>query len=147
MLRPSAWVGTGLWDEEPRGERYADASCGAGAMILGSTLALEAGVPNPMSFMFFPLVVHAMDIVVSSAGILYVGFSGHQHHKDPMTILKGGYFITAVSLGLPHPWQSDALCLRRRSLPWPPPFGGESLYAPHSPNLLCHNRWAPSSAS
>jgi hypothetical protein len=65
-------------------------------MILGSTLAVEAGLKDPTPFMFFPLVVHAMDIVVSSVGILYVGASGHMQHKDPMTILTGGYRVSAV---------------------------------------------------
>lgn len=65
-------------------------------MILGSTLAQEAKLGDPTPFMFFPLVVHAMDIVVSSLGILYVGSSSSLQHKDPMTILKGGYYVTAV---------------------------------------------------
>ena len=29
-----------------------------GAMILGATLAREAGIADPTPFMFFPLVVH-----------------------------------------------------------------------------------------
>ncbi len=68
-----------------------------GAMILGSTLAQEAGLADPTPFMFFPLVVHAMDIVVSSLGILYVSSTGQVRHQDPMTILKGGYYVTATS--------------------------------------------------
>jgi Na+/H+-translocating membrane pyrophosphatase len=44
-----------------------------GAMILGGTLAREATpsvVPNPIQMVFFPLCVHAMDILVSSVGII-----------------------------------------------------------------------------
>ena len=46
-----------------------------GAMILGSTLSTEARLPTNVAsrFLFFPLVVHAMDIVVSSIGIAFVG--------------------------------------------------------------------------
>jgi inorganic pyrophosphatase len=65
-------------------------------MILGSTLAVEAGIKDPTPFMFFPLVVHAMDIVVSSLGILYVGSGDHTQNRDPMAVLKGGYYVTAV---------------------------------------------------
>lgn len=70
-------------------------------MILGSTLAVEAGIKDPTPFMFFPLVVHAMDIVVSSLGILYVGSGDHTQNRDPMAVLKGGYYVTAVRVSLP----------------------------------------------
>ena len=81
-------------------------------MILGSTLAQEAELTDPTPFMFFPLVVHAMDIIVSSLGILYVGASSaNAHHKDPMTILKGGYYVTAVSRLPSHPWLSQRTSL------------------------------------
>jgi len=48
-----------------------------GAMILGSTLADETGMThkNATKFVFFPLIVHAMDIFVSSAGIAFVGIT------------------------------------------------------------------------
>ncbi|EWM23680.1 pyrophosphate-energized membrane proton pump 2 [Nannochloropsis gaditana] len=68
-----------------------------GAMILGSTLAKEAGLTDPTPFMFFPLVVHALDIVVSSLGIMYVGSTSQVHAKDPMNVLKGGYYVTATA--------------------------------------------------
>lgn len=79
--------------------------CKPGAMILGSTLAVEAGLKDATPFMFFPLMVHAMDIIVSSIGILYVGTISttsatttytSNNQQDPMTILKGGYKVTAV---------------------------------------------------
>lgn len=41
-----------------------------GAMILGSSVAVEAELSSPLGFIFFPLVIHALDIIVSSAGIL-----------------------------------------------------------------------------
>jgi len=64
-----------------------------GAMILGSTLAREAnmGEDGSIRFLFFPLVVHAMDIVVSSAGIAMVGISNGGRSESPMVQLQKGY--------------------------------------------------------
>lgn len=55
-----------------------------GAMILGSTLASESGMEhqNATKFLFFPLVVHAMDIIVSSVGIAFVGISRDRDRKS-----------------------------------------------------------------
>jgi hypothetical protein len=43
-------------------------------MILGSTLAQEAGLDDAQTIklLFFPLMVHAMDIIDSSVGISMV---------------------------------------------------------------------------
>jgi len=71
-----------------------------GAMILGSTLSKEAGLGYSSSckFLFFPLVVHAMDIIVSSAGIAFVGtVSRSGADNNPMFQLQKGY---RVALGL-----------------------------------------------
>lgn len=65
-----------------------------GAMILGSALAAEHGVDTSMSFMLFPLVVHAMDILVSSVGIYFLK-AGHAS-DNPMSALTRGYRITAA---------------------------------------------------
>lgn len=69
-------------------------------MILGSTLANEANLPSDIGakFVFFPLIVHAMDIVVSSIGIAFVGGKAHgDDTSNPMTQLQRGY---RVALGL-----------------------------------------------
>ena len=69
-------------------------------MILGSTLANEANLPSDIGakFVFFPLIVHAMDIVVSSIGIAFVGGKAHGGDtSNPMTQLQRGY---RVALGL-----------------------------------------------
>ncbi|CAN0265427.1 unnamed protein product, partial [Discosporangium mesarthrocarpum] len=66
-----------------------------GAMILGSTLAAEAELPRPMLFMFFPVVVHAMDIIVSSVGITFVTATGHPG-ANPMDQLTRGYRVSFV---------------------------------------------------
>lgn len=69
-----------------------------GAMILGGTLAKEGGIESPAAFIFFPVVVHAFDIIVSSAGILAVGDGSTPNASaDPMAILQRGY---RVALGL-----------------------------------------------
>jgi len=69
-----------------------------GAMILGSTLAKEAGFGADVcsKFLFFPLVVHAMDIIVSSIGIAFVG-GQTRADANPMVQLQKGY---RVALGL-----------------------------------------------
>jgi H(+)-translocating pyrophosphatase len=67
-----------------------------GAMILGSTLSTESGMSSSVAtkFLFFPLVVHAMDIIVSSVGIAYVGVSKHSADGNPMKQLQKGYLIS-----------------------------------------------------
>lgn len=64
-----------------------------GAMILGSSLAREAsmGPDESVRFVFFPLIVHAMDIFVSSMGIAFVGMTKDSADADPMKALQQGY--------------------------------------------------------
>lgn len=71
-----------------------------GAMILGSTLASESNMASDIGskFVLFPLVVHAMDIVVSSIGIAFVGGNAQGGDtSNPMIQLQRGY---RVALGL-----------------------------------------------
>jgi inorganic pyrophosphatase len=70
-----------------------------GAMILGSTLAVEAGLPSheAAKFILFPLVVHGMDILVSSAGIMYVATVPPD--QNPVLTLQKGYRL-AVGLSI-----------------------------------------------
>ncbi|KAF1334221.1 V-type h translocating pyrophosphatase, partial [Globisporangium splendens] len=72
-----------------------------GAMILGGTLARESKLEYPVAFVFFPVVVHAFDIVVSSIGILMVtapsDVESTRANHNPMGTLQTGY---NVSLGL-----------------------------------------------
>jgi len=69
-----------------------------GAMILGSTLADESSMSAPVAtkFLFFPLVVHAMDIIVSSIGIAFVGVSKDSADSNPMKQLQKGYRIAII---------------------------------------------------
>lgn len=66
-----------------------------GAMILGSSLAEEAGMDKTQAakFVFFPLVVHALDIIVSSVGIAFVGVTRDTADADPMKALYKGYRV------------------------------------------------------
>jgi inorganic pyrophosphatase len=73
------------------------------AMILGATMAKKAQIADSTGFIMFPLVVHALDCLVSAAGIMSVNErvslnprSGGQK-EDPYEIIKGGY---RVSMGL-----------------------------------------------
>jgi len=89
-----------------------------GAMILGGTMAAEGEVEQPMKFMFFPLVVHAMDIVVSSIGIIYASRITKIHESPMDQLIKGyrisfgmallGFFFTTKWLlsvdGVPNAW-------------------------------------------
>jgi H+-translocating diphosphatase len=72
-----------------------------GAMILGSTLANESGMSHDHAakFVFFPLIVHAMDIIVSSVGIAFVGITRDSADSDPMKALQKGYTV-ALSLSV-----------------------------------------------
>lgn len=70
-------------------------------MILSGSLASEARLSSPMSFIYFPVMVHAFDILVSSVGILAVGdgtrgsgFGGDvSNEMDPLRIMKRGYRV------------------------------------------------------
>ena len=74
-----------------------------GAMILGSTLSAEAGFNDDVStrFLYFPLIVHAMDIIVSSIGIAFVGNDSGSGRADnnPMIQLQKGYRV-ALTLSI-----------------------------------------------
>lgn len=67
-----------------------------GAMILGSTVVNEAGLEGSqiIKILFFPLIVHAMDIIVSSIGIatVNVGRNGVDD-SNPMVQLQKGYRV------------------------------------------------------
>jgi K(+)-stimulated pyrophosphate-energized sodium pump len=70
-----------------------------GAMILSGVLCSEARLLTAQSFIYFPVMVHAFDIAVSSLGILSLGdgrgVAGSHTETDPMKILKRGYVISA----------------------------------------------------
>jgi inorganic pyrophosphatase len=55
-----------------------------GAMILGGTLADEAGMSKELAARFvLSLIVHAMDIIVSSVGIAFVAVTRESADMTP----------------------------------------------------------------
>jgi Na+/H+-translocating membrane pyrophosphatase len=72
-----------------------------GAMILGGVLAEEAKVESPELFVWFSIVVHAFDILVSTIGIVCVKGPPASSTvplalQDPMTPMKKGYAVSVV---------------------------------------------------
>lgn len=71
-----------------------------GTMILGSALAREAKVENPERFMFFPIVIHAFDIFVSTIGIFFVKAKKKDDddgsNPQPMNAMREGYLVSLV---------------------------------------------------
>ena len=72
------------------------------AMILGATMAKKAQIADSTGFIMFPIVVHALDCLVSAAGIMSVNERVSLNPRsgvkeDPYEIIKGGY---RVSMGL-----------------------------------------------
>ena len=73
-------------------------------MILGGSLAEHAGLDfeTKSGFILFPLVVHTLDLIVSSIGIFFVytkqGLPHYRHDygelEDPLNILKRGYYVS-----------------------------------------------------
>jgi len=61
-----------------------------GTMILGGSLAEQASAPNPQMFIFFPLIIHALDLVVSSIGIMCVK---PRSNEEPMKCMLRGYLV------------------------------------------------------
>ena len=77
------------------------------AMILGGVLAEKAGMDfeTKSGFILFPLLVHTLDLLVSTIGVFFVSTKpglpslkkDYGELEDPLDILKRGYY---VSLGL-----------------------------------------------
>eukprot|EP00163_Fabomonas_tropica_P009274 TRINITY_DN19076_c0_g1_i1.p1 TRINITY_DN19076_c0_g1~~TRINITY_DN19076_c0_g1_i1.p1 ORF type:complete len:642 (+),score=199.28 TRINITY_DN19076_c0_g1_i1:2-1927(+) len=96
-----------------------------GTMILGAALAKEAELHGASSFVFFPLMVHSIDLVASAIGILVVKCPDNNPNQDPMKVMKHGYLVTSgvASVGFviicrmmlhvesaPDAWWHFALC-------------------------------------
>jgi inorganic pyrophosphatase len=65
-----------------------------GTMILGATLAHEARLSDPEPWIFFPLIIHALDLVISSIGIMLTMPSSDK--EDPLATMKRAYGICMV---------------------------------------------------
>lgn len=74
------------------------------AMILGGSMANHAGLDaeTKAGFILFPLIVHSLDLFVSTVSIFFVGTKkGHPlkdasygEIEDPLNVLKRGYYIS-----------------------------------------------------
>eukprot|EP01006_Ploeotia_vitrea_P050377 TRINITY_DN67453_c0_g1_i1.p1 TRINITY_DN67453_c0_g1~~TRINITY_DN67453_c0_g1_i1.p1 ORF type:complete len:805 (-),score=122.26 TRINITY_DN67453_c0_g1_i1:904-3267(-) len=108
-------VGDNVGDCAGRGADLFESISGEiiGAMILGADLAERAHLPNAVSLMFFPVIIHGCDLVVSSIAVMTVKtkrLPGSAHYdeeeekskdiltlwEDPMDSLQRGYRIALI---------------------------------------------------
>mmetsp|Transcript_8531 Transcript_8531/g.10529 ORF Transcript_8531/g.10529 Transcript_8531/m.10529 type:complete len:426 (+) Transcript_8531:919-2196(+) len=76
------------------------------AMILGGAMAKHAGLDYEMKagFILFPLLVHSLDLLVSTIAVFFVQTKkGHPSRdanygelEDPLNVLKRGYYVSLV---------------------------------------------------
>ena len=69
------WSLLGAFDGDGDGDGDGSFSIAAeiiGTMILAGTLAHNANIESAESYVFFPLVIHAVDLVISAVGIMLV---------------------------------------------------------------------------
>jgi len=74
------------------------------AMILGGSMANHAGLDfeTKSGFILFPLIVHSLDLLVSTIGVFFVYTKpGHPltdrnygEPEDPLNVLKRGYYVS-----------------------------------------------------
>jgi Na+/H+-translocating membrane pyrophosphatase len=75
-------------------------------MILGGAMANHAGLDfeTKAGFILFPLLVHSLDLFVSTIAVFFVGTKkghplrdpGYGEIEDPLAVLKRGYYISLV---------------------------------------------------
>ena len=75
-------------------------------MILGGALAEHSGMDfeTKSGFILFPLVVHSLDLLVSTIAVFYVktkpGLPTYKPDygelEDPLTVLKRGYHVSLI---------------------------------------------------
>ena len=76
------------------------------AMILGGAMANNAGLDQETKagFILFPLMVHCLDLFVSTIAVFFVGTKkGHPSSdanygelEDPLNVLKRGYYVSLI---------------------------------------------------
>jgi len=69
-----------------------------GTMILGAELAygMPGGSDNSHAFILFPLIVHSMDMIVSSVGIWLVSRASESQCSEPLAVMRRAYAATAL---------------------------------------------------
>eukprot|EP00759_Apiculatamorpha_spiralis_P024309 PhF_6_TR27875/c0_g1_i1/m.40785 len=93
-------VGDNVGDCAGRGADLFESITGEiiGAMILGASLAEAAGLERVTAFMFYPLLIHAFDLVISSIAVMMLDTrtsktNGDSGFEDPLISLERGYLI------------------------------------------------------
>jgi len=76
------------------------------AMILGGAMSNQAGFSfeQKAGFILFPMMVHSLDLTVSTIGVFFVGTKpGHPSTnsnygplEDPLNVLKRGYYVSLI---------------------------------------------------
>jgi Na+/H+-translocating membrane pyrophosphatase len=72
------------------------------AMILGGAMANHAGLDfeTKSGFILFPLVVHSLDLLVSTIGVFFVstkeGMGEQRDMEDPLDVMKRGYYVSLL---------------------------------------------------
>ena len=69
------------------------------AMILGGVLAENADLDfaTKSGFILFPLVVHCLDLIVSTIAVFFVKTKpGVRDVEDPLDVMKRGYYISLI---------------------------------------------------
>jgi len=76
------------------------------AMILGGAMSNQASFTfeQKAGFILFPLMVHSLDLTVSTIGVMFVGTKpGHPSTnsnygplEDPLNVLKRGYYVSLI---------------------------------------------------
>jgi len=67
-----------------------------GTMILGAQLTRDAKIKNVTGFLFFPLIVHTIDLIVSSIGVIVVKYSPNSMSDDPLKLMRRAYAVAAL---------------------------------------------------
>jgi len=97
-------VGDNVGDCAGRGADLFESIAGEilAAMILGGTLSQNLPVDVQGGYVLFPLAIHAMDLIVSSIGIMMTEAPPGKN-VDPMEVLKSGYKISVAlaAVGIP----------------------------------------------
>jgi len=65
-----------------------------GTMILAGTLAEKAEIENPSQFIFFPLIIHSLDLIVSAVGIMCV--IPRNDKENPILSMKRGLAVSLL---------------------------------------------------
>lgn len=71
-------------------------------MILGGSMAEHAGLDfeTKSGFILFPLVVHSLDLIVSTIGVFFVkteeGMGNSRTMEDPLDVMKKGYYVSLI---------------------------------------------------